>query len=295
MHLSTFNSRNVNIAVTLLMALAMMVTYDCLIRSGLIPEGSGSSMQKANCAKAEAMCLSPGSPEVVAVGSSILCCVLDAAPDSKICNFCFQGGSALDGVGILQATNKKPRLLLVEVQSSGAGAQESLQHEVLSAHRQWLIRFSPVFRTAYSPSSVLMTVLKSLSGRDRQPKRNVAALNLLTETRDDLPSAEKLKANSLFLQRLKTAINQLRHQGVRVFFVEVPQDKLFCAGKRILSLRKMAHEAFPEPEYCWIATREKRDWLTTDGVHLDRQDAAIFASEITKRIQQLGSTRQGGS
>jgi hypothetical protein len=313
---SSFKTQNIAILAVIL-SLMMVLAYHLLIIGLAVKPGIADTPFKLNLLVVEDYEFKEEPIERIALGSSVLNRVVTQSVDTGCQNLCIKAFSALDGAAIIQHTGKYPRVAVIEL-SFMLSKQE--RYDFLSEvpeYKRWFSRYSPIVRTAYQPSSILLTVLKQGKGDSTtgmpEPKESSAngsiTTNATTITTAKLPTNTSDKTNKSDrseqkrparmaentkrafvsnLTKLQADVLDLEKHGTKVCFVRVPLSSTLFDSERELEQMELCENFFPRALYPWIEwSGPQRDWQTFDGIHLKDDDAAIFAADMKKQLERV--------
>ncbi len=306
MRLCTSSFKTQNIAIwAVIMSLMMVLAYHLLIVGLTVKPGIADTPFKLNLLAVEDYEFKEEPIERIALGSSVLNRIVTQSVDTGCQNLCIKAFSALDGAAIIQHTGKYPRVAVIEL-SFMLSKQE--RYDFLSEvpeYKRWFSRYSPIVRTAYQPSSILLAVLKQGKGdstagpKGRSANQRVTAIAKLPANTTDMTSKSEQKRPARMVEKTKRAfvsnliklqadVLDLEKHGTKVCFVRVPLSSTLFDSERELEQMELCENFFPRALYPWIEwSGPQRDWQTSDGVHLKDADAAIFAEEMKKQLERV--------
>jgi len=96
------------------------------------------------------------------------------------------------------------------------------------------------------------------------------------------PDAALLERN---LGEMKRLVDLLTAQGAAFVFFEMPIEPRFEQAAGVVAVRKAMHAAFPDDRACWYGSTPT-GLPTTDGVHIDSEEAARFGQSLVQTVCQ---------
>lgn len=279
MNSSTSSSSNIRIIYgALLIVLISMLTFHTLISVGMVPEGIGETQQKRNIIKVEGYLipLKP-LPKNVALGSSFMENVLRVDIDNQLLNLSLGGLSAMEGCTLIERANHTPETLVIELSSALVRKPTDIVRDAMPSYKLSLLPISPIFRMAYQPSSVFLRLIHA-SKENRTP--NQAAIAIGRRSREQPLTEEQHQSLDNNLIRLRQFVDEFQRRGTTVYFVEVPVDRQVWESRYESEIRQVLRQQFPETQFRWIIPDMKRNWQTTDGMHLTIDEARRFKHQI---------------
>jgi hypothetical protein len=79
-------------------------------------------------------------------------------------------------------------------------------------------------------------------------------------------------------------ITELQRAGWRVVLFRVPGEPQIDTSVQQRHVQALLREVFPADQFEWLPEMQPRAWLTTDGVHLIRADAQVFAEYLRNQL-----------
>jgi hypothetical protein len=322
---STFNFRSIAVPVMAIgFALMMTIAYHLLIVSLNVAPGVIDTTFKSNILAVENYEFNTAPVEKIALGSSILNTVVTNCKSLDCENLCIRGYSSIDGIEIIRHTQKYPRLAVVELSFALTSRKPYDYCAEVPDYKRFFVQYTPIVRTSYQPSSILLRKLQSIFNHSTKSSINTAGntkyatsatklntassidtnkahVNTVT-TSSAIGSAEdglqpipptkmnKAKTNNflLSLQILRVGIKDLEKHGTFVCFVRVPLSEEFESSQREVEQRKLCEDVFPQSKYPWIEWHyPPRKWQTWDGIHLKTEEAELFGEEMQRQLQLI--------
>lgn len=287
----------------LVVCLFFLVLYYTLVVGGVIPASDGINQRQVNQIKAERYMYSVRDPNLVLVGSSMTAVLQEKYFDyPQVTNIALSGESSQTGLKLVALKNKKPEILLVELNYTLTLETDSeiigaIQHPLLQFVKTWF----PIFRNEYQPVSVLVHYLKSHFGGNAdsasaqiptQDLREKLIARVIEREQDNLsPKTKKEMAKQSKL--IKQQLIEIQNKGVRVVLFNVPGEVRVAKTPQRQQERALIRSLFPADTFEWLPEPATEDWITYDGVHLVRPDAKKFARFIEDRVMNSQDFQTG--
>jgi hypothetical protein len=99
---------------------------------------------------------------------------------------------------------------------------------------------------------------------------------------DTLPNPTLLESN---LGDMKRLVELLTARGAEFVFFEMPIEPRFEQAPAVIAAREAMHAAFPDDRACWYGDTPA-GLPTTDGVHIDSEEAARFGQSLLQTVCQ---------
>lgn len=271
----------------LLTAVVLLVSYSAYVMFLAPPSWAGSQHEwQDNLIKAENFIYSEtDSFEHVILGSS-LSCRLSMRDLPEMYNLSFAGHSVLDGIEVILRSGKHVRNVYIETNYPEKPEDVPFVKSLFSLP-YYPRKYLHVLRDDKRPLSIIGTKLsKGLTRKvtDRIQLMTVRTGNSdasekgftrqLTDIRSQAYSVapdDSLLAKSLHTLRHRIALLQARGTNVVLFEMPVNQRLINLASPSLIRTRCL--EGFPVTRYRHIPLPDSLDFLTTDGIHLNREDA----------------------
>lgn len=222
---------------------------------------------------------------VTVVGTSLSArLVMDSLPDFN--NLAFGGMSASDGLAIVDRRERKPEMLLLETnlyyKTGSADFLEPLFNPVNYSLKKYLVAFRSDKQPIALATSGAIAAVKGLKRSERDSSASGPKKEVLLQQR---AFEEQLKAYATLpeqrdvqreLAALKTQIQGLEKQGVKVAFLEVPINAELVNSLRQTYTRRQFRQAFPPERYTYVPVKVW-NFKTTDGLHMNRDEASRYS------------------
>lgn len=269
----------------------LLVGWDQLVKRKL----SGTRTVKAaaqfdqNVMKAQSFIYARWQPKVVIAGSSISA-RLTSHPKEWY-NLAFAGGSAFTALDIIDKSESKPDVVLIETNVLTVAEDhrllDSLFFPILSKARD---RY-PGLREQYKPSHVLVTALPSPESSNKSSGLSADRFGEQVDRRlKELATEPKDEALEAIVEKLQAYVKKLQNKGIRVAFFEVPEYDKSTNLPKPTAVRKAVQRAFPESQYAWVPFVDAEDYTTTDAVHLDSSSAKRYANVVADYVAALSAS-----
>ncbi|RYD22334.1 MAG: hypothetical protein EOP88_08460 [Verrucomicrobiaceae bacterium] len=282
---------------SLITALVLLLGYHFILPH--IPKGYLwiPGQQRANYARAQKFVHDSPADSKVVVGSSMANELSQEILGPEIVKLTFPAGGSFTGLDIIRDTGKKPSVLLIETNTLLRGSDEGLVGDVTSAWRRQLRAATPALKEEGRPSNYAVGFLNGwvkrfcnlgnkLTGKGKAPAAAVEApadpgllenvMRVNRETLNRKPDPAKLADT---VRRFGEQIDALAAAGTRCVFFEMPINSSLQELEEPAAVRHAMQQRFPRNRYTWIDIPH-RDYHTSDGIHLVREDA----DEVTRKI-----------
>jgi hypothetical protein len=253
--------------------------------------------QRANYMHAQKFVHDVSQDAEVIVGSSMADRLNEVTLGKKRVKMTFPGGGPFTGLEIIRQTGRRPPVLWIETNVLLRDAEEDLLADVLSPWRMKLRETSPVFKEEGRPSEYGIGFLKAVV--DKLGKLAPASAVTQTDGLDGEVFAGIMKANREHLsrshpeaemkaraERLGGYVDELMRAGTKCVLFEMPIDSTLRDLAEPAALRKAVKERFPNGKYTWLELEPRREWKTSDGIHLVPEEA----DQVITRMVEFGKT-----
>jgi hypothetical protein len=242
------------------------------------------------------------------VGSSISeRLVMDGLPD--FANLSFSGLSAFDGLNLLKHKHAMPATVFIETNVLLRKRDDNFGTTVLSPIPFWLRKHMSALRSDKQPLALVGQSLGEIIGETGQAiKHNISGMGggqasdsagstaapasdseiLKLQIRDysETPNEQVLQAQ---LQLLSDDVAYLKRHGVRVVFFEMPVDSRLAELPKARLVRESVQAVFPKEQYDYIAMPDPKGYVTSDGIHLNRQESRRYTQYFVEQATRLDS------
>ena len=244
------------------------------------------NLSQTNYIKAEQYLYSDSADfPVTIVGTSLSAnLVADSLPE--FFNLAFAGMNASDGLAIVSHRNKKPEILLLEMnryyKASSADFLEPLFNPVNYQLKKYLTAFRSDKQPVALATSGIIEAIKNLKNYNRVTKLPDAIekapfqqwmFETYLKEGYTLPDSLGIWRE---LARLKAQIVALEKQGVKVVFVEIPINAKLVNSPRQKYTRQQFRRAFPPDRYQYVPDKVW-NFQTTDGIHFSKAEAQQYS------------------
>ena len=204
--------------------------------------------------------------EVVLVGSS-LAKRLEFDDDSKcVFNLAFDGDAALTGLNVVAHAPVKPRLLLIETNIP----ERVSNSDLIEKASGFLPRISAIFHIENVPVNLAFSYVSSMKKEKTSLVVNESVrLNALATVslgfKETIPS-DLLDKNMAEIKRL---VREIEAGGTQVVFYEMPVYTELEGSPRLMQIRNIFSNAFPNNQFVNYRQLAKGSVMrTVDGAHL---------------------------
>jgi hypothetical protein len=275
---------------TLLTALLLLSAYALFLKIGPTPvEARTQSFGQDNLVAMEHYFSLSRQPEVVLVGTS-LGRKLDLRQDAPCTyNLAMGGGSVSTGLAAVAKGERKPRLLLVEINIPAGDVDQTL----IDLAARPLLRVSAVFRTENMPANLAYSYVYQLKKDKADPPvveavfQNALALQRSTFSKSAAPDNLAIR-----MDQIRKRVQALEASGVRVIFFELPVNPELEQTPLAVQVRDAFKRTFPDNTL--VGHEElSRGQLphTVDGIHLDTREATAVAAGLRPYYEKACGSR----
>lgn len=251
----------------------------------LLPRGlQGANQWQTNVLKAQEYAFSSREYPLVYVGSSMLYNVPVEKMSDENFNLAFAGGSSNSGLQLVLQKEIKPKVIVVELNET---ILRGVDEDLLEHTHGWYKL--PFGREVNRPDVVFYNLAIVLKEQIKEKQTLVDKLPLS----DEIERRLKAAANSLNLERyrnelciVKSMIDKLQAQGIKVLLVEIPNAPELYGTIKYQTAHALEREIFPENEYQWYCV-EWGEYSTIDGVHLQPASAMRYGKELYQVCTEL--------
>jgi len=285
-----------------LVCLFMMSLYQALVSGGVVPAADGASLIQSNIVKAQRYVYDNNVDlEMVMVGSSLAANLQAQDIGDKVKTIALGGGASQTGLEIVERSEKKPPIVLVEINDTisrkvDADLIDSLYHPIFYGLRRYL----PILREEYRPVSVFIHSLKNRSSQNKKLTREefdkLEVRNTAPELSEkgiqmtvDLQSQPLSKKDREIITKeaeyIKHQLAKIQKDAdVRFVLFDIPQESRVNATLRRKQVQNLMQSLFPPQNFEWLPPPPSREWRTNDGIHLIRTDAQDFARFLRDQL-----------
>jgi hypothetical protein len=254
-----------------------------------------------NVIKAEKFIYDTDSAENVIIGSSLSCrLAADSLPG--VYNLSFAGQSIYDGLSILSHKKQVPKNIFIEMNVVLRKENEDFTSVLNSPVLYYPKKIIPSLRNDKQPLGVLglqlnnrivrKTIIKLKSfipGSQNERDTKLEQQKMLQKLLDlKLQSYSKAPDPVLLAEcfnRLKKDVTALEARGAHVVFFEMPVNYQLNSLEMATVIRETFYEKFPAPAYEYIAFPDSVSYETTDGMHLNKQEALSYTGYLRSRMK----------
>ena len=223
----------------------------------------------------------------VLVGSSLSFRIeMDSLP-SGTDNLSFGGLSVYDGLELIRRSNKRPRRVVIETNMIYKEPDRAFLDAVFQPGLYPLRKAMPILREENQPTGVLVGILKKTmkepgTGPGATEADSMAVSENLFDTNRGIFG--KVPADSTqqrYLTSLAQEVRALEASGTEVVFMEMPISAELMRSPLSISTRTAIQKHFPGHRYI----RSDREWRTTDGLHLEWNNAQRYSRWLAQALQ----------
>jgi hypothetical protein len=241
----------------------------------------------------------------VILGSSLSLRFNDGMLGQDYYKLAFGGGSVFTGLEIIRHTNKRPPIVLIEINEIGWEEDKVLLHNLLAPWRRRLRDYSRIFREEGRPANFVngvgeLFVRKLCHWTSRR---------LGQEPASDSPNWSKAENPALFSRlyrvfhdehlaaappnltgqtnRLGDRVDELTRNGSLCVFYEMPIDSSLSELPSPAAVRSAMEKRFPKNRYRWLEFPHDHDYDTYDGLHVSQPEANRLTEILITQVNQI--------
>jgi hypothetical protein len=268
-------------------AALVFTAYAALVQLMPFTIEKGQNQGDTNMIRAQDYLANPVS-DTVLVGSSLTFRLPPPVLGPRIANLAMAGGAPATGLALIERSNARPRLVLVEINLLSRPADMAPVQSLLRFPERQLHGSLRAFRTGYDPVNVTERGIQALlhkSDEDLVPPPDAIHRLIANEReiRSRQPDADQLRDN---LAKTAVLVTALQARGIRVGFFEMPIDSSLTDLPAEKILRQQVLQRFPANRFCWLKLSVRGGAHTLDGIHLMSDDAALVARQV---VHQRGT------
>lgn len=252
--------------------------------------------------------------ENIIVGSSMAMSgrlIMDSLDGYKFRNLAFPAEDSKEGLRLIIDKGTFPKRVFIEInvilRNDDTGFYDILYNPILYPVRKEI----PAFRDGKQPIPLLTTLVHKYITENIIPKRieiskvveenkkktaNIGSPSLSSQYNiikyplrtKHLLSWDELTAFSQF----KNYIKVLEENGVEIIFFEMPYNGAYCPSEKIPAYRQIMTESFPSDRYIYIPNPKCGTFSTSDGVHLEGEEAMRYTHYFKTQVDSLYKIRK---
>lgn len=271
--------------------IALFIVYGVGVKI-LFPEGgSEQTMRQANAINAQNYIFERERSEYIIIGTSLVSRLRRSIEDNRFRTIYFQGGSTLTALRLIEATEKKPKVVFIETNLLLRSGEDT---EFLNTHldpaKRTLFSIMPALREKYQPVSIFLKFFKAVTGADKtdffsRANTDKASLDFMLSINKKefsvIPEKASIEANKVLLEEL---VRELENNGVKIVLFELPMHPLLTDSPLIKTFRASIKDSFPPEKYRWITAADANAYSTTDGLHLDTESGKKFLTLLKSNL-----------
>ena len=249
--------------------------------------GMATNQWQDNIVKAQTFLYS-GRVDTAMVGSSLSARILkDSVP--FVNSVSFGGCSVEDGLKIILAKKEKPKCILIETNYFLRGGNPNLVNRLTKGLIPQIKRSFPSLREKNEPICLISGFMIHAMGVNPQAAAASVDMNFLIRNINEKIKSDKLASKSFISQRQHSILplfRQLKQQGTRFVFFEMPVNRQLTNLPTSCQTRKIVNRLFPKPMYVYLPT-DKNSYTTTDGEHLSYEDQQYYSHFFKLALHDL--------
>ena len=289
---------------SILAALVMLVAYHFLFPHISRKYFQLSGPQRDNFFRAQAYVHKIPPETKVILGSSLSLRLNETILGHDYFKLAFGGGSIFTGLEIIRHANKRPAVVLIEINQLGWYDDRELLRDLFTPWRMTLRNYSPVFREEGRPANfvngvgeVFVRKICHWSSR-RLGQRPAPDFPAGTSAENPAFFSQLLRFYDIYLAvppqnlteqayRLGDYVDQLSRQGALCVFYEMPIDSSLSGLPSPAAVRKAVETRFPKNKYHWVEFPREHNYDTYDGLHVSQAEADQLTEALARQVNQI--------
>jgi hypothetical protein len=290
----------------------LIALYSACISKNLIHGFSGDYYAQINYIAAERYSYGDVPKPNVIIGSSMAWAIGLYGADDLFYNLSLVGDGPRTGLEIISRSQNKPRVVAIEVSPTILkDIDEKNLGRLFMPGLSEIRRAVPAFQEQYEPSLILYNNSKpllnvvsqigvktaniikpylessALSSRKKNENKNSDFKTLLNMEKEfwDKSVPDVMTENNI--SDFGTRVDELRSEGVKIVFFEVPVDPVIASSLQFRTTRKAFLQRFPKNRYLWLPSPDSRLYKQDDGVHLDGKSAKKYTYWFAENMAEL--------
>lgn len=262
-------------------------------------------------AAAQQFILNDVSPDIVILGSSFADRLDPFNTNPQVEMITINGGSAFDGLAMLQARSNQeknlPNVVAIEVNRLIVYEEKDWLKKMLSQPNKWMWSKIKSFQDANRPTSIfgwpihvalnkanlILAQKLKLAGdksklnlpEDEETQSQLLELNLI-EQRKYLETGISQDQLVKIHQKLSKHTEGLREKGVHIVFFHMPIHFSLENLSTPKKLNKVISESFEKESWDWVEEVDAQNFNFTDGIHLDPESAQRYHAILSEKLNQ---------
>jgi hypothetical protein len=265
-----------------------LAAYDALVSLAPVPVEVAASMWSQNRIRAERY-LRADKLTAVLVGSSLTQRLPDEAFGPGTYNLALASNGPATGIEIIRRSARRPRMIVIETNIINAAPDETFINELFDEPLLTLRSWFAALRQENRPLNLILNLIRGPSKKNNErlmaKKADPDIVKRMIGTfRKDYD--QPLPADALRdpLSLIKTDVDALARDGVKIAFLEMPINPVLRDSARMSSLRAALKSVFPPEDYLWLDLDAIGPVETEDGLHLVYRDAVKVARALQTQI-----------
>jgi hypothetical protein len=216
---------------------------------------------------------------------------MDSLPDYY--NLCFGALSIYEGMDILVHEEMLPKTVFIETHTILNQSNNNFTSALLNPLLLNARKINPSLRDGNQPALLVQPTLQRLLGKVANTFKGHSlpanadslfniAINPMIETFSGLPGEAQMNEA---LKRLTPSLQYLNKKGVHVVFFDMPLNCRVSSLLYFSVVRKFISDRFPK--YKYLPAPDCASFKTTDGIHLNEDEAKRYTSFFYTSTRRL--------
>lgn len=269
---------------SILIAVLLFAGYDLYISKVQPKFGKGQHQFQQNEIKAQNFTDRDQSGKTLLIGSSLTDRLTQEMLPDSFYNMSFAGGSIYTGLDIVLHSTHKPKMVLVEMNIANRPIDKDFADKLFTPGLYPLRQQLPALREESQPANLLTALLSKrgksvpISKEYRTPDKS------MLDNYDNYPNKKDLAANML---KLKSMVDQLQSQGVKVIFYRMPVHCSLTGKPLYTDITKAFANTFPPSQYTYLPEPDCSKYYYSDGEHLAAMSKADFIAWFVQEVRSV--------
>ena len=291
--------RSVIIALVLIGIYAILFNMVLKVRYDQITQ----SQWQSNLVSAQNYLYGTVQSQKVIIGSSLAARLVADSLDATYLNLSIGGMSIFDGLELVKAKETKPKIMFIESNYFMNPGNDEFHKTIFDPVGFRVKKYIPMFRDNIKPVALIGMIIhetfrwmkhgaNTVEAEVKHEQKTIINNDLRIQLIKNqvvkerkMPDAQSITS---CLTTLSGYIFDLRRQGVKIVFFEMPVDTSIMALASCKSLKRSLRNKFSTPDIDFIEAPAGRYFPTTDGIHLTREGALAYTLYFREKVKEAG-------
>lgn len=279
---------------SIVVAAALFVVYEGVVRSGKVREGNPGSFYAMNSEREEKFLYGREAKAPVAISGSSLSDNISRYW-KRVTDLGFPFSNAMTGIILVErGTQPPPKAMIVEVnQPVMNGINAALVGIVQNPITRVSIKNVYAFRQTYQPYNVLRSYISkgdsSASAATPSKKADSSVRDERVKSFSKPMTPEEEATAARLLDEMGEHIKRLQEKGVKVYLHHIPTDPQVDASPWIKRFNEISEQHLTPICNNWLRyDGPPVTWDTLDGLHLTAESAKTYGEWLDKKLVETG-------